>query len=467
MDRYLNYDDVNSLFYSKGFIDLWLDDKRRVELANGGPLPSTITSAKDPKEKKTKKKQPGSKILQQKAGEGNGKADALVGQSFKTYLEKSNKTLFGIVSWVSFYRNYYWLALVYFIHLTIALLLTTTWWWEKLTIGGCLVVGSLIMKVIADWWLKPPCEVPRFDLNYSSPQDARARKEKIVAWVMTCVLIFFKTLINVFVFYLCELVSPSLLKRGVIHVLGIWGFVISGYFLDTLFIYNIHIAVLGYYYGKKRGVGKVKTWPLFQKFFKEAKKGFYQRILFTKKVSATTPETQAEEGNGSRLNKHQRRVAWAKYWNECVRVMNEEDYLSKKEKENYSFILAEDRTGGENFLSGLVVKQPDFSTPPKNNLAQERLQEIITAMYMKDVPTPRSIAELPTITTLIPVYNETVIYSIEDIARPLNTGKTVLAFMIYKVRHTYFIILPSSSSNTISPFSSTLTNGTTSWKETE
>src|SRR5262249_54713158 len=111
MDRYLNYDDINSLFYSKEFIELWLDDKRRVELASGSPHPNP-SSANETKEKEKKmRKKSGSKIMKQQAGEGGGKADALVGQSFKTYLEKSNKTLFGVVSWASFYRNYYWLAL--------------------------------------------------------------------------------------------------------------------------------------------------------------------------------------------------------------------------------------------------------------------------------------------------------------------------------------------------------------------
>jgi len=58
MDKFMNYDDVNQLFYCRGFIDTWMDDSKREETLGGS---------------------------------------ALVGGKYKTYLEKSNKSLIGVV----------------------------------------------------------------------------------------------------------------------------------------------------------------------------------------------------------------------------------------------------------------------------------------------------------------------------------------------------------------------------------
>jgi len=283
--------------------------------------------------------------------------------------------------------------------------------------------------ITTDWFLKPKDnpfidQIKRPDDQCFGPNDAKAKHERKLGWMVFGGLFAAKTLINVFVFYLTEDVSPALYKRGIIHVLGLWGFVIWGYLLDTLFFYNIHLAIMGYHFGKKRGVGRVKTWHQMQALFKNAKKEFYKKVLYAKGLKEVAP-----------LPKQQRRVAWALFWNQSLYHLHNEDLISKKEFEIYSFTIAEDvsqqSSSNKNFLSGLVVKEPDLSVAPVNKLARDRMQEIVKTMYM-DMPVPRPVDELPAITTLIPVYNETVIYSVDDIARPLNTGKTVLAFMIYK-----------------------------------
>jgi len=139
MYKFLNYDDVDGLFASKAFISAWLDPNQKANIA------------KD-----------------------------LVGDKYKTFREKSNAHLFGIISYLSCFRNYYFLVLATIIQLTIVWTLTMQWWYIKLSVGAVLAVACVGLKFLLDFWLRPKNAKARAAKRPDSSVSAKPLKEVVV-----------------------------------------------------------------------------------------------------------------------------------------------------------------------------------------------------------------------------------------------------------------------------------------------
>lgn len=139
MYKFLNYDDVDGLFASKPFIRAWLDPKQKEQIT------------KD-----------------------------LVGDKYKTFREKSNAHLFGIISYLSCFRNYYFLALATIIQLTIVWTLTMEWWYVKLAAGSVLAGLCICFKFLLDFWLRPKNVKARAAKRPDSTASVKPLKEVVV-----------------------------------------------------------------------------------------------------------------------------------------------------------------------------------------------------------------------------------------------------------------------------------------------
>jgi hypothetical protein len=419
MDRFLNYDDVNLLFTSKSFIRSWNDPTEREKIRT---------------------------------------AQTLVGNKYKTYLEKSDQHFFGLVGYLSAFRNYYFYALLHVIQLTVIWTLTMTWWYQKLLIGTGAIFLLLLLKLVLEWWQRPKKirDYKRPDVRASTSllhsvlvvneessgkrieESTKLRKQlkskgmvSLILGVTSLVVVLgLKSGFDWGLFMLAEMASAEV-WFNTLEVVVLWILVFCAYFLNTICFYRLHVAFMAWAVGKAKGVGQAQRWSDLW-----LKMGFLERSFNSKIIASNTPKHRPE------LSPQEKQVAWAQFWNRCLRELNRSDLLSEAETErlsygitdNSSFNDDEDEQGivsARGLFRGKITKRPVFLPKPTVPTAIDRLLDMASGLLM-EMPEGKRIGELPSTTAIIQVHNgDMVLYSIEELARLNNTGRTVLAQLSY------------------------------------
>lgn len=193
----------------------------------------------------------------------------------------------------------------------------------------------------------------------------------------------------------------------------------SIYFLDTYFFYQIHVAIVAFIAGKLNGVDSVQCWSDLYIKLPKVRAVFESKVLSVKGREEYTPA--------------EKYVAWARFWNQSLYDMYRNDYLSLTELERLSYEITEESEEVSNLLSGSITRGPKFYPKPSCNVAMERLIDLANSFLIDSMPTSSwRIGELPITTSVIQVHNnDPIIYSEEDICRNLNTGRSVLAQLIF------------------------------------
>jgi len=130
---------------------------------------------------------------------------------------------------------------------------------------------------------------------------------------------------------------------------------------------------------------------------------------------------------------HEKYIAWARFWNQTLYDMYRNDYLSLTELERLSYEITEEAEEVSNLLSGNVTRGPKFYPKPSCSVAMDRLIEMANTLLIDSMPASTwRIGEMPITTSIIQVHNnDPIIYSEEDVSRVLNTGRSVLAQLIF------------------------------------
>lgn len=256
------------------------------------------------------------------------------------------------------------------------------------------------------------------DVGRKFPNDLKARKEVIIGAFFWLFIIVVKLFWNFFIFEKIKTPAQILFQSSV------WGIVGGNYILvllllipfivffvlDTFTFFFIGQSIISYIAGKWTGVSCIRTWNEFKHNFDRIKEQFISKII---------PDS-------SGLSQSQKEIAWVKAWNLIIDNLYKQDKITGDEKELYTYVVENDKG---DFLDGKVKILPDFSASPDNEEAKKRILNFASSMFM-EMPRVPSWDRLYSFSVMVPVYNEPVIYSWEELNKVENTGVTRLTHLI-------------------------------------
>jgi len=175
-------------------------------------------------------------------------------------------------------------------------------------------------------------------------------------------------------------------------------FIVASFFS----LFYVLMAVLGYFEGKRNGVGQILSWADARKHFHEAEKRFSGIFTF--------PKTPIQE-KGT-----QRNEAWETFWNAMIQDLYGQ---WKLDTEEYAALLYSPAN-----------PKPDLNRSPKNEEAQDRIKIYINSWLM-EMPKAENWNEMPTFTAMITAFNEAVSCSFEELnSYDLGATTTKLNYLI-------------------------------------
>ncbi|MFA5357254.1 MAG: hypothetical protein WC301_07665, partial [Candidatus Omnitrophota bacterium] len=196
------------------------------------------------------------------------------------------------------------------------------------------------------------------------------------------------------------------LNINFVLVAGLWLPFVLFFFLDTFSLMYLWEAGTGFIYSKIHGLGTIKS-----EAKKDRLKGNILNIMDEKFIS-----------EGATLNAQEKNIAKARIINFILTTLLAEDMVTMDE---YNRNLIDLNVAGEG-----LQNLPLFSKLGNAKIRQ-RIFRFLSQMFDKDMPAMPKWVNLPTLTTMIPVGgNESIIYNFKEIDEVLDTGYTVLTYLI-------------------------------------
>jgi hypothetical protein len=191
--------------------------------------------------------------------------------------------------------------------------------------------------------------------------------------------------------------------------------------------YQMLVSVLGYFHGRRLGVGHVKTWAnLRNKFFqgKTIYKHFRSKILA--QDFEVKEEITAEE---------MRKIEWqfATMWNAIIQDCYHSHLCSEQESTALSYVIRNDRTvTGE--AQYAIHKRPDLGKEPKSKVMSHHLVKFVNNLCMSEMPSGSAVRvlDMKRLVLFTPVFKEKIFYSWEDLVKPHDTQTSFLRTLILK-----------------------------------
>ncbi|MDO8747508.1 MAG: hypothetical protein Q7J72_00100, partial [Candidatus Omnitrophota bacterium] len=183
-------------------------------------------------------------------------------------------------------------------------------------------------------------------------------------------------------------------------VAGLWLPFVLFFFLDTFSIFYLMEAVVGYFHGKRLGLGIIK-W---------GKMG-YRKVSKNTALKDTLVQLIGEKfiAQESGLSDAQRLVATARIVNFIIDTLHEEDMITEEEKLQYGWVIRGEKK--DNFLSGRAFAPDAFFSDAQNNKIRQRMSVFLNSLLM-DIPNRPVWENIKTSTLLSPVgKGETLIYT--------------------------------------------------------
>jgi hypothetical protein len=204
-------------------------------------------------------------------------------------------------------------------------------------------------------------------------------------------------------------------------------------------------AVVSFFVGRARGLGHLTRWRRLPTGCNWLALGrcVAEEFRRIQKDIAVPPERAREPRSVLRefrdrflppdlaLSPAEQRVAWARTWNFFMQTLYEEHKLTAAEYHRLTYGLDEDASPGASFLSACFTRQPDVSVPPFNREARQRVQFFLESLYMT-MPAAPAWDRILSLSTLTPIYEEEILFSLQDLTVRENTGYSILGRLLVK-----------------------------------
>ena len=369
---------------------------------------------------------------------------------YKTYPDTIGfKWLGPLKTWLHVIRNFYQpLAIVsgiIMIGLVLALLIRGELTLPLIVIIAAAFVVLWTAKRGLDWGLdrgfRKRVNIGAYG-NPVRPDEGFKKPQKIkpFRWLYWGTIFAVKIFWNTVVFYYLLIAHYELwgatwapllgININLVLVVGLWLPFILFFFLDIFSLFYLEEAVTGYFYGKYIGLGIIK---------KEWEKNVLKDLLIARIKDRFIPK----ELN---LSPEKQTVVVAEIINHILDTLLEEDMITEEEwrknrwyierEEGASFYEAEVRPS-DYFFSGKKVE--GFGKIPyflwdfggfRNKTARLRIYRFLNSLLM-DMPPVPVWEMIRSLTVMIPVApGENILYTYEELNEKLNTGLTVLTYLI-------------------------------------
>jgi hypothetical protein len=357
----------------------------------------------------------------------------------------------GIKGWLVLFRNMFkaFLPLVVVttaasVALPIALEAFSFYMWAVLA-GGSIglaltlnyLAGQLIDKKLnkGNWgrWI-PEAE----EKGIEAPDGTRGRKIRALA--MALVVLAQKGVWNYLIFKWIS--APLSIVWGATYITAPLNYLLFAgillpfilfFFVDVFAFFYLSEGLWGYVLAKFRGVNRINKWNSFigksvNRSFNQAAQGFKDKILPAFTTDAAGKKVEFSEA--------QQDIAWAKAWNMIIKQLYEDDLISEREYEDYSYGIETDK---KDYLAGKIIegKGPSLSRAPANERVRRRLQHFLSTLLM-DMEKMPVWERLYLFSVITPCYSEVVMYLFSDqsmeeyeaINHKYETGETLLTYVI-------------------------------------
>jgi len=301
---------------------------------------------------------------------------------------------------------------------------------------GAIIAILVIMIILFNVWL-------RWRTRGKSAPGRGSKTPKLVNFVarVRCFFLWFFTIITEVVILNYLIVVP--IKAATEDFVSTWDPIKSPilliifwlptvvlYFSSLQFIHTLWIGIFGFFYGITDRVHNTITWnamiQLFQKVGSSTKveDKFVTVPLVVELFCKYTLSSDAKIEDPVR-----RQVAFARVWNAILNSFFESHKLSKEELGRYSYKIK--KTSPEDFLAGIIEKEPDFSKEPKVKEVRYHLIRFVNNLNMKSKPhNNTSVRAMLPLTIVTPVGNEKILYPYEFVTHVDNTQSSFLQHLI-------------------------------------
>ncbi|MDD5423915.1 MAG: glycoside hydrolase family 76 protein [Candidatus Omnitrophica bacterium] len=223
---------------------------------------------------------------------------------------------------------------------------------------------------------------------FAAPERRDLRRSIRVFWIMFGSASYLWGLFSIFVI----IWTVRIIAKLTFVNFG-WGFFINAsallltmtFILSSFFsLFYIIIALIGFYRGKREGVGQVITWDQLRRKFEASKLRFGEVMM---------PLRPAKVGGGSD-------APWKTYWNSMITELYDYYVISGKERDA---LLYSDKN------PSLKLEKP-----PRAEEASERIRLYVNSWLM-EMPKAESWTDLPSFTAMITAFNEPVSFSFDEL----------------------------------------------------
>ncbi|MCM8774456.1 MAG: hypothetical protein NC820_06970, partial [Candidatus Omnitrophica bacterium] len=188
------------------------------------------------------------------------------------------------------------------------------------------------------------------------------------------------------------------------------------FFLDTFSIFYLMESVVGYIYGKYLGLGIVKEGRILGIMKIENARETFIKLIQERFI----PEELS-------LNEEQKEVVVAEIINLILTILREEDMITDEELIDNKWEIKRDNP--ENFFGAKVTPPKSFFSV-KNYKIRKRISVFLNSLFM-DMPKMPLWEKIKSLTSMPPVGPaETIVYSYKELDKKLDTGLTVLTYLI-------------------------------------
>ncbi len=223
--------------------------------------------------------------------------------------------------------------------------------------------------------------------HLASAESSEIRRSTRLFWVMFFSASYLWGLFSIFVIIWTVriIIKLTFVNAG-------WGLFINSsallltftFILSSFFsLFYIIIALIGFYRGKREGVGQVISWGQLRRKFGLSMQRFSDVMM----PSGGQASGRADE-------------TWKSYWNAMIKELHDYYIISGREKESLVY------------SSGNPA--PKIDRPPRAEEASERIRIYINSWLM-ELPKAESWTDLPSLTAMITAFNEPVSFTFDEL----------------------------------------------------